>query len=102
MIRSDLITRIAARFPKLQFKDADESVKTIIDGISSTLANNGRVEVRGFGSFQLNLRPSRKGRNPKSGEAVMIPAKYCPHFKSGKELREGVNASHGITPLKAR
>jgi integration host factor subunit beta len=55
------------------------------------LATNDRIEIRGFGSFALNYRPPRVGRNPKSGEKVQVPAKYVPHFKAGKELRERVD-----------
>ena len=57
----------------------------------SALARGGRIEIRGFGSFALNYRPPRTGRNPKSGEKVQVPAKYVPHFKAGKELRERVD-----------
>jgi len=91
MTRSDLIDRIAARYPQLQFKDAELGVRVIIEAITGTLSKGGRAEIRGFGSFALNHRPPRKGRNPKTGEAVMVPAKYVPHFKAGKELRERVD-----------
>lgn len=93
MTRSDLIDRIASRFPQLQFKDAEESVKAILDALCATLSKGGRAEIRGFGSFALNYRPPRNGRNPKTGVKVMVPAKYMPHFKTGRELRERVN--HG-------
>jgi integration host factor subunit beta len=59
--------------------------------MSATLAKGGRIEIRGFGSFALNYRPPRLGRNPKSGDKVQVPAKYVPHFKAGKELRERVD-----------
>ena len=91
MTRSDLINRIAAQFPQLQFKDAEEGVKAILDALCSTLSKGGRAEIRGFGSFALNYRPPRDGRNPKSGVKVIVPAKYIPHFKAGKELRERVD-----------
>ena len=58
--------------------------------MSGTLARGGRIEVRGFGSFGINYRPPRQGRNPKNGDKVKVPAKYVPHFKAGKELRERV------------
>ena len=66
---------------------------TTLKSESSTLAQGGRIEIRGFGSFALNYRPPRVGRNPKSGEKVSVPAKYVPHFKAGKELRERVDHS---------
>ncbi len=91
MTRSDLIERLAARNPSLSLQDADEAVKTVLDAMSSGMALGHRIEVRGFGSFSLSHRPARVGRNPKSGERVMVPAKYVPHFKAGKEMRERVD-----------
>jgi integration host factor subunit beta len=76
--------------PQLQAKDAELAVKVILDALSATLSRGGRVEIRGFGSFGLNYRPPRQGRNPKTGDKVKVPAKYVPHFKAGKELRERV------------
>ncbi len=90
MTRSELIQKLAEKYPQLLLKDAEVAVKTILDAMSSTLAQGGRIEVRGFGSFHLNYRPPRKGRNPKTGESVSVPEKYVPHFKCGKKLREDV------------
>lgn len=92
MNRSDLIARLAEQHSQLQFKDAVLAVKVIVDALCSTLSKGGRVEIRGFGSFGLNYRPQRQGRNPKTGGKVQVPAKYVPHFKAGKELRERVNS----------
>lgn len=61
--------------------------------MSDALADGHRIEIRGFGSFGLNRRPPRVGRNPKSGEKVLVPEKRVPHFKAGKELRERVDRS---------
>lgn len=91
MTKSELITRLTARFPQLVAKDAELSVKTIIDAMAQSLASGQRIEIRGFGSFDLNYRPPRIGRNPKSGEKVKVPEKYVPHFKAGKEMRERVD-----------
>jgi integration host factor subunit beta len=91
MTRSELIEQLAFRHPQLTLKDVELAVSTIVDGISHALVSGGRAEVRGFGSFSLNHHPPRKGRNPKSGATVMIPAKYVPHFRAGKELRERVD-----------
>lgn len=91
MTRSDLIAKLAARHPQLLGKDAKLAVKVILDSMAATLAQGGRIEIRGFGSFSLNYRPPRLGRNPKSGEKVQVPPKYVPHFKAGKELRKRVN-----------
>jgi integration host factor subunit beta len=91
MTKSELIARLAARFPQLVAKDADFAVKMILDAMSDALAQGDRIEIRGFGSFALNYRPPRIGRNPKSGEKVSVPEKHVPHFKAGKELRERVD-----------
>lgn len=90
MTRSDLIARLAEMHPHLLVKDTEYAVKVILDTLSGTLSQGGRVEIRGFGSFALNYRPPRQGRNPKTGDKVQVPAKYVPHFKAGKELRERV------------
>lgn len=91
MTKSELIARLAARFPQLVAKDADYAVKMVIDAMSEALSRGNRIEIRGFGSFALNYRPPRVGRNPKSGDKVLVPEKYVPHFKAGKELRERVD-----------
>jgi integration host factor subunit beta len=93
MTKSELIVRLAERFPQLVAKDADYAVKMILDAMSENLAAGGRFEIRGFGSFALNYRPPRVGRNPKSGERVSVPEKFVPHFKAGKELRERVDVA---------
>ena len=91
MTESELIAQLAERFPQLVAKDADYAVKMILDAMTDALARGDRIEIRGFGSFALNYRPPRTGRNPKSGEKVLVPEKYVPHFKAGKELRERVD-----------
>ncbi|MCF8198991.1 MAG: integration host factor subunit beta [Sulfuritalea sp.] len=91
MTKSELIARLAERFPQLAAKDADYAVKMMLDALTAALVRSDRIEIRGFGSFALNYRPPRVGRNPKSGEKVQVPAKYVPHFKAGKELRERVD-----------
>ncbi len=91
MTKSELIARLAMRFPQLVAKDADFAVKEILDAMTEALARGDRIEIRGFGSFALNYRPPRMGRNPKSGDKVSVPEKYVPHFKAGKELRERVD-----------
>ncbi len=93
MTRSDLIEKLAEMHPQLLAKDADFAVKVILDALTGSLAKGGRVEIRGFGSFGLNYRPPRLGRNPKTGDKVKVPAKYVPHFKAGKELRDRVSES---------
>ncbi|WP_301101863.1 integration host factor subunit beta [Propionivibrio sp.] len=93
MTKSDLIAQLAERFPQLVAKDADFAVKMILDAMSEVLVKGDRIEIRGFGSFSLNYRPPRIGRNPKSGDKVSVPQKWVPHFKAGKELRERVDSA---------
>jgi len=90
MLRSDLIAALAARFPQLTPTDAETSVKLILKAIVDALAQGARVEIRDFGSFSVHQRPARAGRNPATGQAIRVPAKYVPHFKPGKGMRERV------------
>ena len=92
MTKSELIELIASRQTQLSAKDVELAVKTIIEHMSQTLSEGERIEIRGFGSFSLHYREPRKGRNPKTGDAVQLTGKYVPHFKPGKELRERVNS----------
>jgi integration host factor subunit beta len=92
MTRSDLVTLLAERFAQLTQRDTEFAVKAILDAMSDALARGHRIEIRGFGSFSVNRRPPRLGRNPRSGEQVVIPEKRVPHFKPGKALRESVDA----------
>ena len=91
MTKSELIELLNQRQRHLKAEDVEFGVRTLLDMMSASLASGGRIEVRGFGSFSLHYRPPRTGRNPKTGEAVALPAKYVPHFKPGKELRERVS-----------
>ena len=93
MTKSELIGRLAGRYPQLVAKDAEYAVKTILDAMTLSLVKGKRIEIRGFGSFGLNYRPPRTGRNPKSGDKVQVPEKFVPHFKAGKELRERVDSN---------
>ena len=91
MTRSDLVEELAARFSQLTHRDAEYAVKTLLDAVGDALVRGNRIEIRGFGSFSVNHRAPRMGRNPRSGAAVAIPAKRVPHFKPGKALREAVD-----------
>jgi len=95
MVRSKFVVLLASRFPALTVKDAEESVSVILTAIAERLSdgNDGRVEIRDFGTFTANLRPPRIGRNPKTAAAVPVEAKYVPHFKPGRVLRDRVMAS---------
>ncbi len=92
MTKSELIEILANKQTQLAYKDVELAVKTILEHMVGTLAEGERIEIRGFGSFSLHYRPSRVGRNPKTGDSVTLGDKHVPHFKPGKELRERVNA----------
>ena len=92
MTKSELIERFAKRYPHVVIEDAEVVVQTILEAMCNSLTVGNRVEVRGFGVFHLRYRLPRDGRNPKSGEVVQVPAKYVPHFKAGKQLRERARA----------
>ena len=96
MTKSELMIRLAESYlaensTQLAAKDVEQSVKVLVDTMTRSLARGQRIEIRGFGSFDLNHRPARIGRNPKTGEKVDVPEKRVPHFKPGKELRERVD-----------
>lgn len=91
MNRSDLVEELAARFHQLTANDAELAVKAILDAMNDALVSGHRIEIRGFGSFSINRRAPRIGRNPRSGASVAIPEKRVPHFKPGKALREQVD-----------
>ncbi len=103
MTRSDLVAALAARFSQLTSRDTEFAVKPMLDAMSDALARAHRIEIRGFGSFSINRRPPRVGRNPRSGEQVTVPEKLVPHFKPGKALREAVDANVPVVdvPLPA-
>ena len=93
MTRSELIERLAKRQPSLTLNDVDLAVRSLFEQIAHTLADGGRAEIRGFGSFSLRHLSAHIGRNPKTGESVEVPGKSRVHFKPGTELRERVNAA---------
>jgi len=93
MIKSELIARLAEANPHLYQRDVERIVTAIFDEITDALQKGERVELRGFGAFSVKQRPSRMGRNPRTGEAVHVAEKHVPFFKTGKELRERLNES---------
>ena len=90
MTKADLVERVA-REAEMTKKDAEQLVEIIFETIIDSLNNGEKIELRGFGSFRLRERDARQGRNPKTGEAVEIPAKRVAYFKPGKELKELIN-----------
>jgi len=102
MTKSELIESLSMRQIQLADKDVELAVRTILEHMSNTIFNGKRIEIRVFGSFSLHFRPPRVGRNPKSGEPVSLPAKYVPHFKPGKQLRDRVNQTKDLPITPAR
>lgn len=98
MTKSEMIEKLARKQSQLPYKDVELAVKTILEHMAQALSSGERIEIRGFGSFSLHYRPPRTGRNPKTGDPVTLDAKYVPHFKPGKELRERVNE---VTPVSS-
>ena len=92
MTRSQLILRLAEQNPHLFHRDVERIVATVFEEISEALARGDRVELRGFGAFSVKRRSARIGRNPRTGETVHVAAKSLPYFKTGKQLRERLNA----------
>jgi integration host factor subunit beta len=91
MLKSELIQKLASEYDHLRQEDLERIVNVILDEIGSALSKGDRVELRGFGAFSVRERAARKGRNPRTGEPVDVPAKTVPFFKAGKELRSRVN-----------
>ena len=92
MIKSELVQRLAELNPHLYQRDVENIVNAILDEIAQSLSTGRRVELRGFGAFSVKHRPARVGRNPRTGESVQVEEKWVPFFKTGKELRERLNA----------
>ena len=91
MIKSELVARLTASYPHLYHRDVERIVSTVLDQITAALSDGHRVELRGFGVFSVKVRPSRMGRNPRTGDPVEVGEKRAPFFRTGKELRERLN-----------
>ena len=100
MIKSQLIAGLAAEMTSLSEKQINDAVNRTLELMSESLLSKQRIEIRGFGSFSLHYRAPRSAHNPKTGEKVTTVAKYTPHFKPGKELRERVDQSKTKVKLK--
>ena len=92
MIKSSLVQTIAEQNPHLYQRDVEIIVNAILNEITEALANGDRVELRGFGAFSVKNRGARVGRNPRTGERVEVEGKWVPFFKTGKDLRDRLNA----------
>lgn len=93
MTKADLISEVS-KDAELSKKDAEDIVNVFLDGIVDALKDGEKIELRGFGSFKLRRRNSRIGRNPRTSEAVQVPAKKVPYFKPGKDLKKLINKAN--------
>ena len=98
MTKSDLVSAVADRMPHISKKDTETIVHSVFESMAEVLKRGERIEIRGFGSFQVKVRDSREGRNPKTGQLVEIPTKRTPFFKVGKELKEMVDDVKEVAP----
>jgi integration host factor subunit beta len=96
MNKSDLINELATKVKHVSLKDMEAIVNEVFSSMVHSLKVGDRIEIRGFGSFEIRERPERVGRNPKSGEKVFVSKRHVPFFKVGKELRERVNRRETI------
>jgi integration host factor subunit beta len=87
MIKSELVARLTQRYPHLYHRDVERIVSTVLDEITKALSQGHRVELRGFGAFSVKVRPSRMGRNPRTGEPIKIRASKGVRFKAGAKLK---------------
>lgn len=93
MTRSELISKLSYLYRDLTQAEIEAIVDRIFGDITNSLQRGGRVELRGFGTFSLRHRKPRTGRNPRTGETVLVEGKSVPFFKSGKELKQLLNAN---------
>jgi integration host factor subunit beta len=100
VLKSELVRALNEKLPELQVRDVELALNCILGQMADAIVQGERIEIRGFGSFNLHHRPPRVARNPKTGEAINLPAKVALHFKPGQEMRDRVNAARdkcGIT-----
>ncbi len=93
MTKSELVKRIAKRYPDMMLKDIQTLVDVLFEEISHALVERRRIELRGFGAFSLRERKARKARNPRTNEVVDLHERFAPYFRAGKELRDMLNNS---------
>lgn len=91
MNKTELIAAVAEK-AELSKKDAEKAIKAFTDAVSEELVNGGKIQLVGFGTFEVSERAAREGRNPKTGETMTIAASKTPKFKAGKALKDMVNA----------
>ncbi len=94
MVKSELVSALNRHLPDLPERDVESALNCMVSQMVTALAQGERIEIRGFGSFDLRHRPPRLARNPKTGESVQIAAKAAVHFKPGREMRERVDSGN--------
>jgi len=99
MIKSELVARLAERYPHLYHRDVERIVAVLFEEIATALARGNRIELRNFGAFWLKHRSARTGRNPRTGVSVEVPRKAMPFFKTGKQLRARLNGEESTANL---
>ncbi|MDR1551440.1 MAG: integration host factor subunit beta [Holosporaceae bacterium] len=93
MTKSDLVERVSAIYPYMHVRNVEKVVSIILNSIVNSLKDGGRVELRGFGSFSVRYREEFEGRNPRTGELVVVQEKKVPFFKAGQQLKDLINGS---------
>ena len=93
MTKSELVRALSEKLPELRQRDVELAVNCMLEQMTKALEDGERIEIRGFGSFNIHQRPPRLARNPKTGESVDLPAKTVVHFKSGEQMRDRVDAT---------
>ena len=93
MVKSELVRALNEKLPEHQLGDVQLAVNCLLKHMANALAQGQRIEIRGFGGFDLHHRAPRRARNPMTGEAVQLPAKVVLHFKPGKDMKDRVNAA---------
>ena len=99
MNKTELIAEVANK-AGLSRKDAEKALGAVVETITEAVVKGDKVQLVGFGSFETKQREARTGRNPRTGATVEVPAKFVPHFRAGKEIRDAMNGRAGVTPLK--
>lgn len=101
MLKSSLIEYLSHKQAHLTVKDINLAINSIVEMMVDTLSKKSRIEIRGFGSFNLHHRQPRQAHNPKTGQKLKTKSKYAVHFKPGKEMRERINASRHLPIVQA-
>ena len=96
MVKSELVQRVSARNSDILVREVESVVDAILEEVAEALSKGQRVELRGFGAFSVKKRLPRLGRNPRTGDSVSVGEKFAPVFRTGKGLRDWLNASQAV------